>query len=88
VAAPSTGRSTPTRGTRRSPSAGLGDASPLEPTDFERYHAEWVDPLSVDYRGYVAYGLPPNTQGLTALQILGLLDGFDVSSWGDGTTAY
>ena len=68
--------------------AGLGDASPLEPTDFERYHAEWAEPLSVDYRGHVAYGLPPNTQGLTALQILGLLEGFDVSSWGDGTTAY
>lgn len=36
----------------------------------------------------VAHGLPPNTQGLTALQILGVLEGFDVSSWGDGTTDY
>jgi len=67
---------------------GLGDASPLEPADFERYHAEWVEPLSVDYRDSVAYGLPPNTQGLTALQILGVLEGFDVSAWGDGTTDY
>jgi len=66
----------------------LGDDSPLAPGDFAAYRAEWVEPLSVDYRGYTAYGLPPNTQGLTALQLLGLLDGFDVSAWGDGTPAY
>ena len=66
----------------------LGDGSPLTPTDFESYRASWVEPLSVEYRGYTAYGLPPNTQGLTALQLLGLLDGFDVAEWGDGTPAY
>jgi len=47
-----------------------------------------VEPLSVDYRGYRAHSLPPNTQGIAALQILGLLDGFDVDSWGDGTADY
>jgi len=66
----------------------LGVDSPLEPGDFASYRAEWVEPLSVDYRGYTAHGLPPNTQGLTALQLLGLLDGFDVSAWGDGTADY
>jgi gamma-glutamyltranspeptidase/glutathione hydrolase len=66
----------------------LGDASPLTPADFASYRAKWVEPLSVSYRGYTAYGLPPNTQGVTALQLLGLLDGFDVSEWGDGTDAY
>jgi len=66
----------------------LGDASPLTPADFASYRAEWVEPLSVSYRGYTAYGLPPNTQGVAALQLLGLLDGFNVSEWGDGTGAY
>ncbi|WP_253737511.1 gamma-glutamyltransferase [Halohasta salina] len=68
--------------------AGLGEESPLTPKDFEQYTAEWVDPLSVDYRGFTAYSLPPNTQGIAALQILGLLAGFDVESWGDGTADY
>ena len=68
--------------------AGLGAASPLAPSDFEAYSATWVDPLSVDYGEYTAHGVPPNTQGLAALQILGLLDGFDVAAWGDGSADY
>jgi len=67
---------------------GLGEASPLEPGDFADYTAEWVEPLSVDYRGYTAYELPPNTQGMAALGILGILDGFDVEAMGDGTPEY
>ncbi|WP_083687719.1 gamma-glutamyltransferase [Natronorubrum daqingense] len=68
--------------------AGIGDGSPLAPTDFREYSAEWVTPLSVEYRGYTAHALPPNTQGLAALQLLGLLEGFDVEEWGDGTVDY
>ncbi len=68
--------------------AGLGEDSPLEPDDFSQYSADWVEPLSIEYRGYTAHSLPPNTQGLAALQILGLLDGFDVESFGDGTREY
>lgn len=64
------------------------DGSPLQPSDFGDYTAEWVDPISVEYRGYTAHSLPPNTQGIAALQILGLLEGFDVAGWGDGTPAY
>jgi len=67
---------------------GLGEESPLSTTDFDAYRAEWVEPISTDYRGYTAYSLPPNTQGIAALQLLGLLDGFDVESWGDGTADY
>lgn len=62
--------------------------SPLQASDFAEYTAEWVDPLSVDYRGYTVHGFPPNTQGLAALEILGLLDGFEVAEWGDGTPDY
>jgi gamma-glutamyltranspeptidase/glutathione hydrolase len=67
---------------------GLGEESPLAAGDFADYRAEWVEPLSVEYRGYTAHTLPPNTQGIAALQLLGLLDGFDVESWGDGTADY
>ncbi|WP_435095632.1 gamma-glutamyltransferase [Halorubrum sp. N11] len=67
---------------------GLGEESPLSTADFDAYTAERVDPLSVDYRDVTAYSFPPNTQGIAALQILGLLDGFDVDSWGDGTADY
>lgn len=66
----------------------LDEVSPLSTTDFKTYTADWVEPLSVDYRGYTAHTLPPNTQGIAALQLLGLLEGFDVESWGDGTADY
>ncbi len=42
----------------------LGDlGSPLRPDDFAAFRSDWVDPISVDYRGYTAYEFPPNTQG-------------------------
>ena len=68
--------------------AGLGDDAPLRPDDLAAYRAEWVEPLSVDYRGYEAYEFPPSTQGFAALEILNLIEGFDVAAWGDGTTDY
>ena len=67
---------------------GLDEDSPLEEADFADYRAEWVEPLSIDYRGYTAHTLPPNTQGIAALQLLGLLSGFDVESWDDGSADY
>lgn len=62
--------------------------SPLSPSDFAAYHAEWVEPISTDYRGYRVVELPPATQGFTVLQIFNLLNGFDVSAWGEGTADY
>jgi len=67
----------------------LGDrGSPLRPADFAEYAAEWIEPLSTTYRGYTAYEFPPNTQGFAALQILNLIEGYDVAAWGDGTADY
>jgi len=67
----------------------LGPAgSPLTPEDFARYRAAWVDPISITYRGFDVAQMPPSTQGLAALQILNLLEGFDVSAWRDGTAEY
>jgi gamma-glutamyltranspeptidase len=62
--------------------------SPLAPDDFAAFQAEWVEPISSTYRGYDVYELPPNTQGFTALQILNLIEGYDVGRWGDGTADY
>lgn len=62
--------------------------SPLRPADFAEFTAEWVEPISTTYRGYTVYEFPPNTQGFTALQILNLIEGFDVADWGDGSADY
>ncbi len=62
--------------------------SPLEAGDFAAFHAEWVEPITGSYRGYDVYQLPPSTQGFTALQILHLLGGYDVTAWGEGTADY
>ena len=62
--------------------------SPLRASDFAGFHAEWVDPISTTYRGYDVHELPPNTQGFTPLQILNLIEGYDVVAWGDGTADY
>ncbi len=62
--------------------------SPLRSEDLANYRAEWVEPISVDYRGYTAYEFPPNTQGFAALQILNIIEGYDIKSWGDNTADY
>lgn len=64
------------------------EGSPLRAEDFAAFKAEWVEPITSTYRGYSVCALPPNTQGFTALQILNLIEGFDVKSWGDGTADY
>ncbi len=46
--------------------------------DLAEHHGEWVDPLSVSYHGYRIFELPPNTQGLTALQMLKLVENFNL----------
>ena len=50
--------------------------------DFERHTSNWVDPVSVNYRGYDVYELPPNGQGIAALQMLNILEGFDLRAMG------
>jgi gamma-glutamyltranspeptidase/glutathione hydrolase len=62
--------------------------SPLHAEDFAAFKAEWTEPITSTYRGYDVYELPPNTQGFTALQILNLIEGYDVARWGDGTADY
>ncbi len=56
--------------------------------DFAKHRADWVKPLTVDYRGYKAYNLPPNTQGMASLEILNILNNVDVKSLGEGSADY
>jgi len=44
------------------------------------HESQWVEPLSVDYRGHQVLGLPPNSQSIVALIALGLLEGFDLAA--------
>jgi gamma-glutamyltranspeptidase/glutathione hydrolase len=48
--------------------------------DMSNYSPEWVTPVSTNYRGYDVWELPPNGQGIAALQILNILENFDISS--------
>jgi gamma-glutamyltranspeptidase/glutathione hydrolase len=54
----------------------------LRKIDFERHTSTWVEPASVNYRGYDVYELPPNGQGIAALQMLKILEGYDLASMG------
>lgn len=58
---------------------------PLRLEDFAAHKSEWLDPPSVDYRGVAVYGLPPNTQGLATLQMLNILEGFDMAALKPGS---
>jgi gamma-glutamyltranspeptidase/glutathione hydrolase len=54
----------------------------LRKIDFEKHVSTWVEPVSVNYRGYDVFELPPNGQGVAALQILNILEGFDLRAMG------
>ena len=56
--------------------------------DLASHTSEWVDPVSVNYRGYDVWELPPNGQGIAALQMLNILEGYDIASMGYGTKEY
>ncbi|PLS08508.1 gamma-glutamyltransferase [Neobacillus cucumis] len=56
--------------------------------DFVSHCSDWVKPLSVDYRGYSVYNLPPNTQGFASLSILNILNQFDVPAIEEGSDDY
>jgi len=56
--------------------------------DMSRHHSEWVEPVSTTYRGYEVWELPPNGQGIAALQILNILEGFNIAAMGFGSSEY
>jgi gamma-glutamyltranspeptidase/glutathione hydrolase len=52
----------------------------LSHQDFKDHSTTWVEPIGTDYRGYKIYELPPNGQGLAALEMLNILGGYDIGS--------
>ncbi|MFZ4070111.1 MAG: gamma-glutamyltransferase [Caulobacterales bacterium] len=58
---------------------------PLTKADMAAYRAQWVEPISTRYRGVDVFQIPPNSQGLTVLQILNILEGFDLQAMGFGS---
>lgn len=59
----------------------------LAERDFAEHTSTWVDPISTTYRGHEVWQIPPNGQGLAVLQMLNLLEGYDLKSLGLGSTA-
>ena len=56
--------------------------------DLAGFHSEWVEPVSTNYRGYDIWELPPNGQGMVALQILNILENFDLKKMGLFSSEY
>lgn len=56
--------------------------------DLEAHTSTWIDPVSTNYRGYDVWELPPNGQGIAVLQMLNLLEAFDLRSMGHNSADY
>ncbi|MBL8849619.1 MAG: gamma-glutamyltransferase, partial [Planctomycetaceae bacterium] len=56
--------------------------------DFEDHTSEWVSPVSTNYRGYDVWELPPNGQGIAALEMLNILEAYDIAKMGRGSPEY
>ena len=56
--------------------------------DLANHSSEWVEPLSTNYRGYDVWELPPNGQGIAVLQMLNILEYYDLAAMGFGSTEY
>ena len=60
----------------------------LTAQDLAANHPDWVEPLSTTYRGYKVLELPPNTQGIATLEMLNILEGYDLKPLGHNSAAY
>lgn len=56
--------------------------------DLKGYQARWVEPVTVNYRGYQIYTQPPNSSGIAALEQLSILKGFDLKAMGHDTAPF
>ena len=56
--------------------------------DFSDHQTDWVEPVSTNYRGYDVWELPPNGQGIAALEMLNLLEPHDLRALGAGSPEY
>src|SRR5580692_1290217 len=58
----------------------------LTAKDFSDYSSEWAEPISTTYRGWTVYEMPPNVQGVGALEMLNIMERFDLHSFGLNST--
>ncbi len=61
---------------------------PLRKVDFKTHTSTWIEPASVNYRGYDVWELPPQGQGIAALQMLNILEGYDLKAMGHNSADY
>jgi gamma-glutamyltranspeptidase/glutathione hydrolase len=54
--------------------------------DFSQFSAEWVTPISTTYRGWTVYEIPPNGQGIAALEMLNIMEKFPLHDWGHNSS--
>lgn len=60
----------------------------LDERDFTDHKSDWVEPIRTDYRGVEVLEMPPSTQGFVALEMLNILEGFDIKAFGHNTADY
>jgi gamma-glutamyltranspeptidase len=60
----------------------------LSMEDMAKHHSDWVAPISTSYRGYDVYEFPPNSQGIAALEMLNIIEGYNLKSLGYQTSEY
>ncbi len=65
-------------------SARLGGT--MTPEDFADYSSEWVEPISTTYHGWTVYEIPPNGQGIAALEMLNIMEQFPLAQFGHNST--
>ncbi len=61
---------------------------PISMDDLAFQHSDWVEPIGTDYKQYRLYELPPNGQGMAALEMLNILEGYDLRSLGHNSAEY
>ncbi len=61
---------------------------PLSYEDLAEHRSTWVEPIYTDYKGYRVYELPPNGQGIVTLEMLNILENFDVAALGHNSSEY
>jgi len=64
------------------------EGSLIRAVDLAKHSSTFVAPVSTDYRGYVLHELPPNGQGIVALEMLNILEGYDLRALGHNSTGY
>ncbi|HZU68992.1 MAG TPA: gamma-glutamyltransferase [Ktedonobacteraceae bacterium] len=60
----------------------------LRMEDMQEHHSDWVEAISTNYRGYDVYEFPPNSQGIAALEMLNIIEGYDLQALGYQSAEY